>query len=185
VNPRPNRDLALVNTAGFLRSLGVGLLGVVLGIYLFRLGLSSFAIGLVIAAGLAGSASATVVVSFAADRLGRRHSLVFLSLLNAVGGVALAISPSFPVLLIMAFIGMVNGTGTDRSASFALDQAVIPGLVPDDKRTLKLAWYNVLLDGGGSLGALGAASRSFCNIALPYRSTAPTESCFLAFPGFA
>jgi hypothetical protein len=47
--------------------------------------------------------------------------------------------------------------GTDRSAAFALDQAVVPGLVSDVRRTWNLAWYNVLLDGGGSLGALGAA----------------------------
>ncbi len=69
MNPRPHRDLALINAAGFLRSLDVGLTGVVLGIYLFRLGLSSLAIGLAIAAGLAGSALATVCVSFAADRV--------------------------------------------------------------------------------------------------------------------
>jgi MFS family permease len=182
VNPRPNRDLALVNTAGFLRSLGVGLLGVVLGIYLFRLGLPSFAIGLVIATGLAGSALATAVVSVAADRVGRRRSLVFLSLLSAVGGVALALAPSLPVLLIMAFIGMVNGTGTDRSASFALDQAVIPGLVLDSKRTLKLAWYNVLLDGGGALGALGAGLPIF----LQHRVAVPMYSSYrVMFFGFS
>jgi len=88
VNPHPNRDLALVNAAGFLRSLGVGLLGVVLGIYLFRLGLSSLAIGLVVATGLAGSALATIAVSFAADRLGRKNSLLYLSLLSTMGGFA-------------------------------------------------------------------------------------------------
>ena len=114
------------------------------------------AIGFVIAAGLAGSALATVVVSFAADRLGRRRSLLVLSLLSAIGGLTLAVSPALPLLLMMAFVGMLNGTGTDRSASFALDQAIVPGLVPDSKRTWGLAWYNVLLDGGGSLGALGA-----------------------------
>ncbi len=152
----PHRDLLLIDAAGFLRSLGVGLTGVVLGIYLFRVGLSSIAIGLVIAAGLAGSALATVIVSFAADRLGRRRSLLVLSLLSALGGLALALSPALPLLLTMAFVGMLNGTGTDRSASFALDQAVVPGLVPDSRRTWGLAWYNVLLDGGGSLGALGA-----------------------------
>jgi predicted MFS family arabinose efflux permease len=156
VKPHPNRDLALVNAAGFLRSLGVGLLGVVLGIYLFRLGLSSLAIGLVIATGLAGSALATIAVSLAADRLGRKNFLLSLSLLSTMGGLALALSPRLPMLLTMAFIGMLNGTGTDRSATFALDQAVVPGLVPDVKRTWRLAWYNVLLDGGGSLGALGA-----------------------------
>jgi len=156
VNPRSHRDLALINAAGFLRSFGVGLMGVVLGIYLFRHGLSSLAIGLVIAAGLAGSALATVIVSFAADRFGRRRSLLLLSLLGVVGGIALVRSTNLPVLVMMAFVGMLNGTGTDRSAAFALDQAVVPGLVSDTKRTWTLAWYNVLLDGGGALGALGA-----------------------------
>jgi len=139
VNPHPHRDLVLVNAAGFLRSFGVGLMGVVLGIYLFRSGLSSIAIGLVIAMGLAGSASATVVMTIAADRMGRRWLLVFLSVLAAGGGIALALSPSLPLLAIVAFVGMLNGTGTDRSAAYALDQAIIPGLVSDKRRTWGLA----------------------------------------------
>ena len=153
----PKRDLALINAAGFLRSFGVGFMGVVLGIYLFRSGMSSTAIGLVIAMGLAGSASATVLMTLTADRLGRKRFLVVLSLLSALGGVALVLSPSLPALAAMAFIGMLNGTGTDRSASFALDQAIVPALVTDARRTWGLAWYNVLLDSGGSLGALEAA----------------------------
>jgi Major Facilitator Superfamily len=47
--------------------------------------------------------------------------------------------------------------GPDRSAAFSLEQAVIPGLVPDASRTWSLAWYNVVLDTAGSLGALAAA----------------------------
>jgi len=182
VNPHPNRDLALVNAAGFLRSLGVGLLGVVLGIYLFRLGLSSLAIGLVVATGLAGSALATIVVSLAADRLGRKNSLLCLSLLSTIGGLALALSPHLPVLLTMGFISMLNVTGTDRSAAFALDQAVVPGLVPDVKRTWKLAWYNVLLDGGGSLGALAAG----LPILLQHHLAVPVLSSYrIVFFGFS
>ena len=151
------RDLALINAAGFLRSFGVGLMGVVLGIYLFRTGLTSFEIGLVIAVGLAGGALATVLVSLVADRVGRRSFLLILSLLSGVAGIALAVSPSLPALAVLAFVGMLNGTGTDRSAASALDQAVIPGLVSDIKRTWSLAWYNVLLDVGGALGAMAAA----------------------------
>ena len=56
----PTRDRALIFAAGSLRSFGVGLMGVVLGIYLFRTGLSSFEIGSIIAAGLAGAALATL-----------------------------------------------------------------------------------------------------------------------------
>lgn len=151
------RDLALINAAGFLRSFGVGLMGVVLGIYLFRTGLTSLAIGSVIAVGLAGAALATALVSLLADRVGRRSFLLILSLLSGVAGLALAVSPSLPILAILAFVGMLNGTGTDRSAASALDQAIIPGLVSDIKRTWTLAWYNVLLDGGGALGAMAAA----------------------------
>jgi MFS family permease len=183
VNSHPHRDLLLIDAAGFLRSLGVGLTGVVLGIYLFRIGLSSVAIGLVIAAGLAGSALATGVVSFAADRLGRKRFLLVLSLLSAVGGLALAVSPPSPLLLMMAFVGMLNGTGTDRSASFALDQAVVPGLVPDSKRTWSLAWYNVLLDGGGSLGALGAGLPILLQHHLAFSVLGSYRVLFLGYSG--
>lgn len=151
-----NKDLLLINTAAFLRSLSVGLTGVVVGIYLFRNGFSSLSIGLVIAAGLAGAAVATVVVSLRADHLGRRPTLLFLALLSSIAGIALAFTPSFPLLLVLAFVGMLNGMGTDRSAAFALEQAIIPGLVADARRTWTLAWYNVVLDTGGALGALAA-----------------------------
>jgi MFS family permease len=156
LKPHPDRDRFVINLAGFLRSFGVGLMGVVLGIYLSRLGFSSLVIGIVIAVGLAGAASATAIVSFFADRFGRKQSLLLLSLFTAVGGLALASSLTLPLLLAMVFIAMLNATGTERSASYALEQAVLPGLVPDSRRTWSLAFYNVLIDGGGSLGALCA-----------------------------
>jgi len=151
------KDLVLINAAAFLRSFSFGLTGVVLGIYLFRVGLSSSNIGTVIGAGLLGSAIATVGVTTHADRLGRRRTLVVRSILGATGAVALVLIPALPILLLMAFVGMLNGTGTDRSAAFSLEQAIIPGLVPHTFRTWTLSWYNVVLDGAGSLGALAAA----------------------------
>lgn len=153
---RPSRDLLLINAAGFFRSFALGLIGVLLGVYLSRLGHSSFSIGVIIGVGLAGTAVATLAVSFVGDRLGRKRSLIMLSLLSVLAGLALAFVPAWPMFVVMAFVGMLNGTGTDRSALFALEQAIIPGLVPDAQRTWKLAWYNVLLDSGGALGALSA-----------------------------
>jgi MFS family permease len=151
-----NKDLLLINTAAFLRSVSIGLTGVVVGIYLFRNGFSSLGIGLVIGTGLAGAALATLVVSLRADHLGRRTTLLFLAFLGSFAGIALAITPPRPLLLLLAFVGMLNGMGTDRSAAFALEQAIIPGLVPDARRTWTLAWYNVVLDTGGAVGALAA-----------------------------
>ena len=59
-------------------------------------------------------------------------------------------------MIVIAFLGMLNGMGTDRSPAFALEQATIPGLVADDKRTWALAWYSVVLDASGAMGALAA-----------------------------
>jgi MFS family permease len=154
---RLSRSLFVIYVAGFLRSLGVGLLGVVLAVYLSRVGISATGIGLVIGAGLLGACVATAAVAWGSIRIGYRTSLVTLSLLAALGGLALATLPSFPLLLFLAFVAMVNGMGTDRSAAFALEQAIVPALVPDQSRTWGFSWYNVLLDSGGALGALGAS----------------------------
>ena len=82
---RLDRNLRLIYTAAFLRSLNVGLTGVVLAIYLSRVGFSATRIGIVIGTGLAGAALATLFVSFHADRIGRRRTLVVLSLFGALG----------------------------------------------------------------------------------------------------
>jgi MFS family permease len=150
------RNLSIIYVAAWLRSFGIGLLGVVLGVFLFRQGFSSIAIGLVISAGIAGSAAGTVFITFRADGLGRRRTLFLLSLLSAVGVVPLIFHFSLAALLAFAFLGMLNGMGTDRSPAFALEQATIPGLVADQKRTWALAWYSVVLDASGAFGALAA-----------------------------
>lgn len=150
------RDVQLVYVAAFVRSATVSLVGVTLAIHLAALGLSVTQIGVLIGVGLAGSSLATVVVSFRGDYWGRRRLLVTLTVLSAVGYMALAAFTSVFALIPLAFIGMVNGMGRDRGAAPALEQAILPETVPDDQRTWTLAWYNVLLEGGHALGALAA-----------------------------
>ncbi len=154
---RWSRELLLIYVAASVRALGVGLLGVVLGVYLFRVGLDTTQIGLVLAAGLAGMTLSTALVGFVGDRIGRRRALTALSLLGCAGGLGLALVPAFGPLLALSFVAMLNGMGTDRSAAYALEQAIIPGLVAERSRTWALSWYNLLLDAGGALGALAAA----------------------------
>jgi MFS family permease len=150
------RNLSIIYIAAWMRSFGIGLLGVVLGVFLYREGYSSTVIGLVIAAGLAGAATGTVFITFKADRLGRRRTLFVLSLLTALGSLPLIFHFGLPAMVLIAYLGMLNGMGSDRSPAFALEQATIPGLVSDVKRTWALAWYSVVLDASGALGALAA-----------------------------
>jgi MFS family permease len=176
-------DLLLINAAAFLRSLSIGLTGVVLGLYLARAGYSTADIGLVIGAGLAGSTVATLLVTWCGDRIGRRFTLILLCILAAAGGVGLALGPHLPALLAVAFFGMLNGMGTDRSASFALEQAMIPGLVSNERRTWTLARYNLVLDAAGAFGALAAVLPSLLHRWLSIDLVAAYRLLFFAYAG--
>jgi MFS family permease len=148
------RDALLIYAAGFLRSATVSLVGVTLAIHLAHAGFSVTQIGLLIGIGLAGSSLATLIVSLRGDAWGRRRVLAGLALLTAIGYLALAVFTRAPALVPLAFVGMLNGMGRDRGAASALDQAILPGTVPDERRTWALAWYNLVLDAGHALGAL-------------------------------
>ena len=149
-------DIALLCLTGFIRSLATGLIGVVLGVYLFRLGQGSTHIGVVMASGLAGAAVATAWITLRTD-LARRRSLICLALLWSVGGVGLALVSNTAGLVLCVFIGMVNAMGTDRSAAYAIEQSILPSLVKDSHRTWAFSLYHLVLDIGGALGALSAA----------------------------
>jgi len=153
------RDAALIAAAAFVRSTTIGVTGVTLAIHLAALGLTAAAVGVLIGAGLAGAATATLAQSVCADRIGRRRTLIALATLTALGFVAIALTrtSSLMTLAPIAFFGMLNGMGRDRGAAAALDQAILPGTTSEGRRTWMLAWYNVSLDAGHALGALGGA----------------------------
>src|SRR5688500_12741721 len=109
------------------------MVGVLIGLYLAGLGVDSAGIGVVVAAGLGGAAFAALVVTLFGDRMGRRRAQVSLSLLGALGGVALALGSALGALAAAAFVGMLNGMGRDRGASLILDQAALPATVSDSQ----------------------------------------------------
>src|SRR5438876_10120719 len=132
------------------------MIGVLLGVYLGRLGVGPAEMGFVVGAGLAGAACATLVATLASDRLGRRRFLVHLALLGAAGAAVAAAASSAAVIGAAAFVGMLNGMGRDRGAALVLEQAVLPATATDADRTRVFAWYNVLQDAGHALGGLAA-----------------------------
>ena len=146
------RDALLICAAGFLRSATISLVGVTLAFHLSELGFTATQIGLVIGAGLAGASLATAIVGLRGDAWGRRRVLAVLAGLGAAGYVALAAVDHVAALLPLAFVGMINGMGRDRGAASALEQAILPATVPDERRTWALAWYNLALDAGHALG---------------------------------
>jgi MFS family permease len=155
---RELRDRNILYTVAFLRSLATGMVGVLIGLYLAKRGLGSSEIGAVVGAGLAGAALAALLVTSIGDRVGRAHAQVTLALLGALGGVSVALVSGLGALTAAAFLGMLNGMGRDRGAALILDQATLPGTVPETERTSAFAWYNVFQDAGHALGSLLAAT---------------------------
>lgn len=164
---RPIRDLLLLYVAAFLRALSTGLIGVLLGIYLAKLRFDAAQIGYVIAAGLAGGAAATLFVTLAGDRLGRKRVLVSIAILGAMGGLAASVASTFSAILAAAFLGMLNGMGRDRGAALVLEQAILPATATDATRTRAFAWYNVLQDAGHAIGSLLAGAPYVFRAVLP------------------
>lgn len=166
-------DRPLFYAAVFARALATGMIGVLLGVYLAELDLDPGAIGVVVAAGLAGATLATLAVTVLGDRFGRRRSLIALTILSAVGAAALALSTHPLALAIAAFIGMVNGMGRDRGAALVLEQSALPATTSDRERTMTFAQYNVLQDVGHALGSLAAGLPSLLTA-----FDAPSEQAF-------
>ncbi len=154
-------DLRLLYAGAFLRALSTGMMGVLLGPALARLELSEATIGAIVACGLTGGATAALVVTLRADRIGRRGALVALGVLGALGTWLGCTSDAPAVLGIAAFIGMWNGMGRERGAGAILEQSILPATASERSRTKAFAWYNVLQDAGHALGALFAGLPAF------------------------
>ncbi|HET9328317.1 MAG TPA: MFS transporter [Candidatus Eisenbacteria bacterium] len=151
-------DRRVLYVTAFLRAVATGMIGVLLGFYLAEAHLDARAIGVIVAAGLAGAAAGTMAVTAAADRFGRRRALVALALLAGAGGLALLVTREPWAIALAAFVGMVNGMGRDRGAALVLEQAVLPNAVSDRERTSAFAAYNIAQDVGHALGGLMAVT---------------------------
>lgn len=159
--------------------------GVLLALYLHVIGWDIRRTGLLVSAGLAGSAAATLLTSFFADRLGRRRTLAAVSALTALGAIALAAARSPGILFAAAFVGMVNGLGRDRGPAYALEPALLPETTAPARRTYVLAWYSLVLDAGLALGSLLAGLPFVLRERLGWAPLASYQAAWLLSAGLA
>jgi MFS family permease len=150
-------DRAILYTTAFLRALATGMVGVLLGLFVIRLGFSTAALGYVVGAGLAGGALGALAATLFADSRGRRLTLLLVSIAGAAGAALAGIASTPTALCAAAFLGMLNGMGRDRGAALIIEQSILPATAADEERTRAFAWYGVLQDAGHALGGLLAA----------------------------
>ena len=137
-------DGRLILTARIIRTFGYGFLSVVLSIYLALLGFNGVQIGLILSTSLINSILFNVIASYYADKLGRRRLLIIYSLLMFSSGIIFFVTDNYIALIVAAFIGTINVTGSETSAFLSIEQAILPRTINDiKKRNMLFAIYNL------------------------------------------
>jgi MFS family permease len=149
-------DIRLVIAARGVRAFAYGLLGVLLGVALSQRGLSPVGIGAIITVSLVGDFVGTWVIGLRADHWGRRSTLAVLAGLMALTGAVFGLVSLYPLLLIAAFFGTLGTSGSETAPFLPIEQAIVPHIVPAERRTAVFAQYNLVASFAGALGALAA-----------------------------
>jgi len=149
-----DRDGKTVFLEKTVRTVPYGFLGVMFGVYLAQLGFDAFAIGVVLTLTVLSSAFYTFVVSFLADRVGRRRTLMFFALTDFVAGSLLFLSTAWWAPVLAGIVGNMTVGSGEVGPFLSLEQAMIPRTCNPARRTLAFSVYNLVGYGASSLGAL-------------------------------
>ena len=138
-----------------VRTVPYGFLGVLFSVYLSKeLGLGAFLIGVVLALTVASSAIYTLIASVFADRLGRKRTLIFFALTDAVAGALLFSSDSLWAPVAAGIVGNMTVGAGEVGPFLTLEQAILPGASDSKRRTLGFSVYNLVGYVSSSAGAL-------------------------------
>ncbi len=147
-----NGKIILVEKA--VRTVPYGFLGVLFAVYLSQLGFDAILIGIVLTLTTASSAFYTFVASLAADRLGRRRTLIFFALTDAVAGALLLLSTSWWAPVAAGIVGNMTVGAGEVGPYLTLEQAILPKTSDFKHRTLAFSFYNLIGYASSSAGAL-------------------------------
>jgi MFS family permease len=149
-----DRNGLAVLAAKAARAFAFGLNSVVLGLYLAALGLDPATVGAILGAALVGTMLLTVVIAVRGDRIGRRRLLVGGSLLMTLSALIPFVGANPIILVLIGLTGMVGVTSNESTGLHAVDQAVLPGTVPPERRTSAFATYGVVAFLATAIGSL-------------------------------
>ena len=144
-----------------LRDFGDGFVAVLLPVYLTALGLGPIEVGVVATVALLGSALTTLGIGLLGARLDQRHLLVAASGLMVATGILFALSNTYAVVLLVAFIGTINPSAGSVSVFVPLEHTLLARAAPDAERTTIFARYSLIGALAAAFGSLAAASPEF------------------------
>ncbi|HEX6489185.1 MAG TPA: MFS transporter [Candidatus Dormibacteraeota bacterium] len=150
------RDYLVLLTARSLRAFGFGFGAVLIGIHLDRKGFPPVVVGTVLSVGLGAAALYGLVLARWSAPIGRRRGLALTGLLMGLAGLDLALATSAWEAVLAGLTGMVASAGSDYGPFSALEQAVLTGSVPSQRRNRafgRYALFGALATAAGGLAA--------------------------------
>jgi len=123
-------------------------------LYLAQAGLSEQEIGLLLSLTLAGDAVITLWITTSADRIVRKRMLILGAALMILAGIVFVLTKNLALLIFTAIIGVISPSGNEIGLFLSIEQAVLFQLIPDERRTKKFVWYNLVGSFATALGAL-------------------------------
>ncbi len=137
-----------------VRTIPYGFLGVVFAVYLSALGFDAFLIGVVLTFTILSSAAYTFTISFIADRIGRRRTLVFFALTDFVAGSLLFASTSWWAPVLAGIVGNMTVGAGEVGPFLSIEQVMLPQTCDSNHRTLMFSIYNLVGYASSSVGAI-------------------------------
>lgn len=149
-----SNDGKLILIEKTVRTIPYGFLGVAFSVYLSQLGFDGSQIGVVLTLTILSSALYTFAISFVADRIGRRWTLVFFALTDFVAGSLLFLSASWWAPVLAGIVGNMTVGSGEVGPFLSLEQAMLPQTSDVKHRTLTFSIYNLVGYAASSVGAL-------------------------------
>src|SRR6266545_3237784 len=153
---RGDGDIRVILAAQALRAAAYGFAAVLLGVGAASRGWSPRQVGVLLAAVVAGTALASVLVGVFAERLGRRRCYRLLYLGLAATGLAFGLTDRLWLLGLVALLGVLSTEVVESGPFTSLEQAMLAEAAPQPAAPRVFARYNAVATLAGSLGALGA-----------------------------
>ncbi|MGH8799095.1 MAG: MFS transporter [Casimicrobiaceae bacterium] len=174
-------DVRRLLTVRGLRAFGDGYVSLLLPVYLLRLGLSPFEVGVITTGTLLGSGALTLLVGLHAYRFRYRTMLLAATALMVATGLGFAVVTQFWPLLVVAVVGTLNPSSGDVSVFLPLEQAVLARTVPDSQRTAVFARYSLAGALVGAAGALAAGAPELLAKAFDVSALSAIQAMFLLY----
>lgn len=164
-----SRDVRLLWISVFLRMASFGLTNQVLTLFLKSLDVSETNIGLFMTLTLIGDTVISYLLTWHADKIGRRLVMIIGALMMFISGAVFLVSSHFVVLLIAAILGVISPSGDETGPFKSVEEASIAHLTPHVHRPEVFAFYGLFATAGAAIGSLiSGVTVDYCHIQLEW-----------------